>query len=240
MLKPVDFDPNKKYPGILTVHGGPRATFGSVYFHENQAFANAGYFVFYTNPVGSEGRGNAFADLSGRYGTIDYEDLMAFTDEVLKRYPQIDEKRLGFMGGSYGGFMANWVIGHTDRFAAAASQRSISNWISLSMTTDIGYSFDLQETAADPWTAPDKMWTCSPLKYANNAKTPTLFIQSDQDYRCYMGDALQMFSALRYFGVETRMCLFHGENHELSRSGKPKHRVRRLKEMMDWFEKYLK
>lgn len=240
VLKPVDFDPNKKYPGILTVHGGPRATFGSVYFHENQAFANAGYFVFYTNPVGSEGRGNAFADLSGRYGTIDYEDLMAFTDEVLKRYPQIDEKRLGFMGGSYGGFMANWVIGHTDRFAAAASQRSISNWISLSMTTDIGYSFDLQETAADPWTAPDKMWTCSPLKYANNAKTPTLFIQSDQDYRCYMADALQMFSALRYFGVETRMCLFHGENHELSRSGKPKHRVRRLKEMMDWFEKYLK
>ena len=240
VMKPADFDPEKSYPAILTVHGGPRATFGPVFFHENQVFANAGYFVFFTNPVGSDGRGNVFGDLSGRYGTVDYEDCMAFTDEVLKRYPQIDEKRLGIMGGSYGGFMTNWVIGHTDRFAAAASQRSISNWISLSMTTDIGYSFDLQETAGDPWTNPEQMWICSPLKYANRVKTPTLFIQSDQDYRCYMGDALQMFSALKYFGVEARMCLFHGENHELSRSGKPLHRVRRLKEMMDWFEKHLK
>ena len=240
VMKPAGFDPEKKYPALLTVHGGPRATFGPVFFHESQAFANAGYFVFFTNPVGSDGRGNAFADLSGRYGTVDFENCLAMTDEVLKRYPQIDEKRVGIMGGSYGGFMCNWAIGNTDRFAAAASQRSISNWISLSMTTDIGYSFDLQETAGDPWNSPDKMWVCSPLKYAHKAKTPTLFIQSDEDYRCYMGDALQMFSALKYFGVETRMCLFHGENHELSRSGKPSHRVRRLSEMMEWFEKYLK
>ena len=240
VMKPAGFDPEKKYPALLTVHGGPRATFGPVFFHESQAFANAGYFVFFTNPVGSDGRGNAFADLSGRYGTVDFENCLAMTDEVLKLYPQIDEKRVGIMGGSYGGFMCNWAIGNTDRFAAAASQRSISNWISLSMTTDIGYSFDLQETAGDPWNSPDKMWVCSPLKYAHKAKTPTLFIQSDEDYRCYMGDALQMFSALKYFGVETRMCLFHGENHELSRSGKPSHRVRRLSEMMEWFEKYLK
>ena len=240
VMKPAGFDPEKKYPALLTVHGGPRATFGPVFFHESQAFANAGYFVFFTNPVGSDGRGNAFADLSGRYGTVDFENCLAMTDEVLKRYPQIDEKRVGIMGGSYGGFMCNWAIGNTDRFAAAASQRSIPNWISLSMTTDIGYSFDLQETAGDPWNSPDKMWVCSPLKYAHKAKTPTLFIQSDEDYRCYMGDALQMFSALKYFGVETRMCLFHGENHELSRSGKPSHRVRRLSEMMEWFEKYLK
>ena len=240
VMKPAGFDPEKKYPALLTVHGGPRAAFGPVFFQESQAFANAGYFVFFTNPVGSDGRGNAFADLSGRYGTVDFENCLAMTDEVLKRYPQIDEKRVGIMGGSYGGFMCNWAIGNTDRFAAAASQRSISNWISLSMTTDIGYSFDLQETAGDPWNSPDKMWVCSPLKYAHKAKTPTLFIQSDEDYRCYMGDALQMFSALKYFGVETRMCLFHGENHELSRSGKPSHRVRRLSEMMEWFEKYLK
>lgn len=240
VMKPADFDPNKTYPGILTVHGGPRATFGPTYFHESQAFANAGYFVFFTNPVGSDGRGNAFGDLVGRYGTVDYDDLMAFTDEVLKRYPQLDEKRLGMMGGSYGGFMANWIIGHTDRFAAVASQRSISNWISLSMTTDIGHTFDCQETNGDPWTNPERMWIQSPLKYADKAKTPTLFIQSDEDYRCWMGDAIQMFSALKFFGVETRMCLFHGENHELSRSGKPTHRVRRLQEMMNWFEKYLK
>ena len=240
VMKPADFDPNKTYPGILTVHGGPRTTFGPTFFHESQMFANMGYFVFFTNPVGSDGRGNTFADLIGRYGTVDYDNLMAFTDEVLKRYPQLDEKRLGMMGGSYGGFMANWIIGQTDRFAAVVSQRSISNWITLSMTTDIGFTFDIEQVAGDPWSNLENMWIQSPLKWAHRAKTPTLFIQSDQDYRCYMADALQMFSALKYHGVDARMCLFHGENHELSRSGKPKHRVRRLTEMVNWFEKYLK
>lgn len=239
-IKPVDFDPEKKYPGILTIHGGPRATFGPTFFHESEAFANAGYFVFFTNPLGSDGRGNEFADITGKHGGIDFECCMAVTDEVLKRYPQLDEKRLGVMGGSYGGFMTNWVIGNTTRFAAAASQRSISNWISKCMTTDIGYYFNMDQIKADPWGSPEKMWEHSPLKYADMAKTPTLFIQSDEDYRCWMGDAIQMFSALKYFGVESRMCLFHGENHELSRSGKPRHRIRRLKEMMDWFDKYLK
>jgi acylaminoacyl-peptidase len=164
---------------------------------------------------------------------------MAFTDEVLARYPQIDEKRLGMMGGSYGGFMANWIIGHTDRFAAVVSQRSISNWITLSMTTDIGFTFDMEQVNGDPWTNLENMWIQSPLKWAHQAKTPTLFIQSDEDYRCYMADALQMFTALKFHGCEARMCLFHGENHELSRGGKPNHRVRRLTEMVNWFEKYL-
>ena len=240
VIKPADYDPNKSYPGILTIHGGPRATFGPTFFHENEVFANAGYFVFYTNPLGSDGRGNDFADITGKHGGIDFECCMAVTDEVLKRYPQIDEKRLGVMGGSYGGFMTNWVIGNTTRFAAAASQRSISNWISKCMTTDIGYYFNMDQIKADPWNSPEKMWYHSPLKYANMAKTPTLFIQSDEDYRCWMGDAIQMFSALKYFGVEARLCLFHGENHELSRSGKPTHRIRRMTEMMNWFEKYLK
>lgn len=239
-MKPVDFDPEKTYPGILTVHGGPRAVFGPTFFHENQVFANAGYFVFFTNPFGSDGRGNAFADITGKHGGIDFECCMAMTDEALKRYPQIDEKRLGIMGGSYGGYMANWAIGNTTRFAAAASQRSISNWVSKCMSTDIGHYFDLEQIAANPWTNIEKMWDMSPLKYADMAKTPTLFLQSDEDYRCWMADAIQMFSALKYFGVPTRLCLFHGENHELSRSGKPRHRVRRLREMMDWFEKYLK
>ncbi len=240
VIKPVNFDPNKTYPGILTIHGGPRATFGPTFFHESEVFANAGYFVFFTNPLGSDGRGNEFADITGKHGGIDFECCMALTDEVLKRYPQVDEKHLGVMGGSYGGFMTNWVIGNTTRFAAACSQRSISNWVSKCMTTDIGYYFNMDQIKADPWNSPEKMWQHSPLKYANMAKTPTLFIQSDEDYRCWMGDAIQMFSALKYFGVEARMCLFHGENHELSRSGKPKHRIRRMTEMMEWFEKYLK
>ena len=136
--------------------------------------------------------------------------------------------------------MTTWTIGNTTRSAAACSQRSIANWISKCMTTDIGYYFNMDQLAADPWNSPEKMWAHSPLKYADMAKTPTLFIQSDEDYRCWMGDALQMFSALKYFGVEARVCLFHGENHELSRSGKPKHRIRRMTEMMNWFDKYLK
>jgi len=135
------------------------------------------YFVFFTNPLGSDGRGNEFADITGKHGGIDFECCMALTDEVLKRYPQVDEKHLGVMGGSYGGFMTNWVIGNTTRFAAACSQRSISNWVSKCMTTDIGYYFNMDQIKADPWNSQEKMWQHSPLKYANMAKTPTLFIK---------------------------------------------------------------
>ena len=199
-----------------------------------------GYFVFFCNPRGSEGKGNAFADIRGIYGTIDYEDIMKFTDIVLEKYTNIDKSRVGVTGGSYGGFMVNWIIGHTDRFKCAASQRSISNWIDDFGTTDIGYYFNPDELGGDVCSGFDKLWEQSPLKYANNAKTPTLFIHSEEDYRCYQTQAFQMFTALKYYGVESRICLFKGENHELSRSGKPKHRVRRLKEITDWFEKYLK
>ena len=130
MLRPADFDPAKRYPGVLEIHGGPRGAYGTPFFHEMQALCGAGYVVFFCNPPGSEGYGEAFADLRGRYGTVDYDDLMAFTDHVLRTVPQLDPDRLAACGGSYGGFMCNWIAGHTDRFAAIASQRSISNWIS--------------------------------------------------------------------------------------------------------------
>lgn len=241
VLEPADYDPSKKYPGILNVHGGPKAVFGETFFHEMQFWASEGYFVFYCNPRGGDGKGNAFADIRGEhYGEWDYNDLMEFTDKVLEKYPQIDEKRIGMAGGSYGGFMANWIVGHTDRFAAVASQRSIANYLSKCLTTDIGYYHNLSAMMADPWTNMDRMWSNSPLKYADKAKTPTLFIQSDEDYRCWMADALQMMTALRMHGVDTRLCLFHGENHELSRSGKPKHRIRRLREITNWFDHYMK
>jgi acylaminoacyl-peptidase len=136
--------------------------------------------------------------------------------------------------------MTNWMIGHTGRFKAAASQRSISNWVSMGYTTDIGYFFEEDQMGTDPWIDIDKVWWHSPLKYADKVKTPTLFIHSAQDYRCWVPEALQMFTALKYFGVEARMCLFKGENHELSRSGKPKNRITRLREITDWFDKYLK
>ena len=165
---------------------------------------------------------------------------MLFTDKVLESYPAIDEKRVGVTGGSYGGFMTNWIIGHTGRFAAAASQRSISNWLSFYETSDIGYFFAADQVDGTPWTAMEKLWDQSPLKYADKVTTPTLFIHSDEDYRCPLSEGMQMFTAIKDHGVDARMCIFKGENHELSRSGKPKHRIRRLAEITGWFDKYLK
>ncbi len=240
ILKPVNYDENKSYPAILDIHGGPKTVFGEIFYHEMQVWANEGYFVFFCNPRGGDGRGDEFADIRGKYGTIDYEDLMKFTDLVLKKYPQIDKCNIGVTGGSYGGFMTNWIIGHTDRFKCAVSQRSISNWISKFGTTDIGYYFNSDQNQSTPWDNPEKMWFHSPLKYANQAVTPTLFIHSEKDYRCWLAEGLQMFTALKYHGVDARLCMFKDENHELSRSGKPRHRVKRLEEMTNWFEKYLR
>ena len=238
VLKPRDFDPQKTYPAVFDIHGGPKTVYGPVFYHEMQLWANMGYFVFYCNPKGSDGRDNAFMDIRGHYGETDYQNLMDFTDAVLKAYPQIDAKRVCETGGSYGGFMTNWIIGHTDRFCCAASQRSISNWLSFWGVSDIGPYFAQDQNAGNPFDNPEKLWQHSPLRYAANVKTPTLFIHSDEDYRCPLAEGLQMYTALVEHGVPARLCMFHGENHELSRSGKPKHRVRRLTEITDWFEKY--
>lgn len=239
VLKPTDYEEGKEYPAILDIHGGPKTVYGDVFYHEMQVWVNMGYFVFFCNPRGGDGRGNEFADIRGKYGTIDYDDLMKFTDEVLKAYP-IDRSRVGVTGGSYGGFMTNWIIGHTDRFACAASQRSIANWFSKFGTTDIGYYFNVDQNASSPWENPEKLWWHSPMKYADKVKTPTLFIHSEEDYRCWLTEGIQMFTSLKYHGVPARLCMFRGENHELSRSGKPRHRVKRLEEMTNWFELYLK
>ncbi len=240
VLKPKDYDPSKKYPAVFDIHGGPKTVYGTVFYHEMQVWAGLGYFVFFCNPKGSDGRGDAFADIMGHYGETDYKNLLDFCDEVLRRFPAIDPARVCETGGSYGGFMTNWIIGHTDRFCACASQRSISNWLSFNGISDIGYYFVGDQNHADFYTDHAKLWEHSPLKYAKNVKTPTLFIHSDEDYRCPLDQGLQMYAALVDRGIPTRLCLFHGENHELSRSGKPKHRIRRLSEITNWFEKYAK
>ncbi|WP_044565979.1 alpha/beta hydrolase family protein [Anaerococcus provencensis] len=241
VLLPTKFDKNKKYPTILSIHGGPKTEFSDIFHHEHQVFANDGYIVIYTNPHGSSGNGVTFSDIRGLYGAKDYEDLMRFTDLAIEKYSQIDEKRMGVYGGSYGGFMTNWIIGHTDRFAAACAQRSISNWISFYGVSDIGYYFANDQTGAkDPWEDLEKMWDQSPLKYADKVVTPTLFIHSDEDYRCPLEQGLQMYTKIKLNGVDTKMYIFHGENHELSRSGKPKPRLKRLKEIKKWFDGYLK
>ena len=240
VLLPKDYDPNKTYPAVLDIHGGPKTVYGPVFYHEMQVWANMGYFVFFANPKGGDGRDNEFMDIRGDYGNTDFKNLMDFTDAVLAAYPQIDPARVCVTGGSYGGFMTNWVIGHTDRFCCAASQRSISNWLSFYGVSDIGFYFAPDQCGADFFKQPDQLWEHSPLKYAANVKTPTLFIHSDEDYRCPLEQGLQMYTAIRDQGVEARICLFHGENHELSRSGKPLHRVRRLTEITNWFEKHSK
>ncbi len=245
VLYPYEYEEGKKYPAVLDIHGGPKTVYGEIFYHEMQYWASKGYFVFFCNPIGGDGRGDEFADIRGKYGTVDYENIMDFTDAVLEKYPDIDRDKVCVTGGSYGGYMTNWIVGHTDRFCCAATQRSISNWISFNGVSDIGVWFGSDQQAADMYESFDhekveKLWWHSPLKYAANVVTPTLFIHSDEDYRCPLEQGIQFYTALRTRGVEARMCIFHGENHELSRGGKPKHRSRRLKEITDWFERFAK
>lgn len=243
VLLPENYEKKKSVPAVLDIHGGPRTVYGEVFFHEMQVWASEGYAVMFTNIPGSDGRDDEFADIRGKYGTIDYEALMAFTDAVLKKYDRIDPERVCETGGSYGGFMTNWIITHTDRFCAAAAQRSISNWVSFAFISDIGPFFSPDQCGAPGLYGDENtriMWERSPLRYAKNCKTPTLFIHSDEDYRCPLAEGMQMMQALAANGVETRMCVFHGENHDLSRSGKPYNRLRRLKEITDWFDQHTK
>ena len=240
VMKPVGYEPGKRYPGILHIHGGPKMVFGPGFHHEMQLWAASGFFVCYCNPRGSCGKGNAFADLQGKYGEVDFRDLMEFTDEVLRRYPEIDADRMGVAGGSYGGFMTNWVIGHTDRFRCAVSQRSIANYVGDYLLSDIGYYYVPDQQLGTIWEHPERLWKASPLTYADRVKTPTLFIHADKDYRCTLANGLEMFAALKLHGVESKLCMFYGENHDLSREGKPSNRISRLSEILHWMEEHLK
>lgn len=239
VLKPADFDPAKKYPAILFIHGGAKTLYTDVFFHEMQFLASKGYFVVYGNPRGSDGQGSLFARLQGNYGKPDYADLMKAMDTALERYPQIDKERLAVAGGSYGGIMTNWTVGHTDRFKCACAQRSISSMLTAFGAADNGFNFVREQMNADPWSNLDLLWEQSPLKYADRVKTPLLLIHADEDYRCHYVEAMQMFTALRYHGVESRICLIKGENHDLSRTGRPVQRIKRMYEIASWFDKYL-
>ena len=241
VLEPVGYVKGNNYPAILDIHGGPHTAYGNVFYHEMQYWANSGYYVIYCNPRGSAGRGDVFGDIRGNWGGIDYEDIMEFVDTALNEFPDIDRTRLGVTGGSYGGYMTNWIIGHTDRFKAAATQRSLFNLISDEGTSDCGMRFRKQHlNLAEGEDPMDKLWNMSPAKYIENAVTPTLIIHSEEDKRCWYAEGLQLFTALKQNGVEARMVLFKGENHELSRSGKPRNRIKRLKEITEWMNRFLK
>ena len=228
-----------KLPTVLYVHGGPKTAFGYSYMHEFQVFAAKGYAVLYTNPRGSDGYTEAFADIRKHYGERDYQDLMEAADHAVAHYPFVDGSRLAVAGGSYGGFMTNWVIGQTTRFKAAVTDRSIANWWTFWATSDIGPHFTKDQVGVDPWDDEETTMAKSPIRYIPRVTTPLLIVHSFEDLRCWHVEALQMYTSLKHHGKEVEMFLVPKDNHELSRGGKPKHRVARLKAYLRWFETHL-
>jgi dipeptidyl aminopeptidase/acylaminoacyl peptidase len=240
IIRPPDFQLGKKYPAVLEIHGGPRSIYGDAIYHEFQLLCAEGYVVMYTNPRGSGGYDENYAAvLDGHWGEVDYVDLMHFLDNALSQFDFIDPDRLGVTGGSYGGYMTNWIVTHTDRFKAAVSCRSTCNRLSHHGYSDFGFKHGISGNMGFPWKDEEKLMRQSPIRYASNAKTPTLLIHSENDLRCPMGQAEEFFIALKEVGVETELVRFPDETHELSRSGKPKHREERLNHILRWFRKHL-
>jgi dipeptidyl aminopeptidase/acylaminoacyl peptidase len=237
--KPPDFDPAKKYPLILNIHGGPHSAYGWVFDHEFQWMAAKGYVVLYPNPRGSTSYGQEFGNIiQYRYPGDDYKDLMAGVDEVLKR-GYVDPNKLGVTGGSGGGLLTDWTVGQTHRFHAAVSQRDISDWTSWWYTADFTL-FQPRWFKAPPFDDPQDYIKRSPITYIKNVDTPMMFILGDVDWRTPPGSGgEQMFRALKYMHKPTVMVHFPGESHELSRSGQPWHRVERLDHIVGWFDKWL-
>jgi len=238
-MKPVGWEAGKKYPMILTIHGGPAGMFGFDWYHEFQVYAAHGWAVFFTNPRGSTGYGEKFErGIINNWGGMDYQDIMAGVDAALKQNPWIDRDRLGVTGGSYGGFMTNWILGHTDRFKAAVTLRSLSNFISDEGTRDgaYGHEDDFKGLMFDEF---EQFWNASPLKYAKNVKTPTLILHSDNDFRVPLEQGEQWFRALKHYGVNAELVIFPRENHNLTRTGEPKHLVESMNWQVYWFERFL-
>jgi len=241
VMKPQDYVEGEKYPTIVQIHGGPLGIYGDGIYHEFQLMAATGYCVIYTNPRGSAGYGEEYgATLNGRHGTVDYKDIMDFTRDAVKRFPFIDSDRLGVTGGSYGGYLTNWIITQTDMFKAGVACRSTCNRYSHHGYSDFGFNHGPSGNMGYPWKDEDKLLSQSPLRFAKNVKTPLLLIHSENDLRCPVQQAEEFFVALMELGVDTELVRFPDENHELSRSGKPKHREERFCHILRWFDKYLK
>jgi dipeptidyl aminopeptidase/acylaminoacyl peptidase len=239
VMKPYDFDPSKKYPLVVEIHGGPATQYGYGFFHEMQLLAAAGYVVLCTNPRGSLGYGRDFSlAVRGAWGEKDSLDIMAGVDALLQK-GYIDEQRMGVTGGSYGGFMTNWLIGHNDRFKAAVTDRSVTNLASDFGSCDFGWTFADDELDTTPWEDLERYMHMSPISYVQNMHTPLLILHSEQDLRCSIEQAEQLFAALKYLGREVLFVRFEGQSHGLSRGGHPKLRLERLRHILGWFEKYL-
>ena len=239
ILKPPDFDPAKKYPLILEIHGGPHSAYGNIYTHEFQWMAAKGYVVLFTNPRGSTSYGQDFGNvIQYHYPGDDYKDLMAGVDEVVKR-GYVDANRLGVTGGSGGGLLTNWTITQTQRFKAAVAQRDIADWYGFWFTADFAL-FQPSWFRKAPWEDPQDYAARSPITHVANVTTPLMLVLGDQDYRTPPADGGEMmFRALKYRKIPTVMVRFPRENHELSRSGEPWHRVERLQHIVGWMDKWL-
>lgn len=242
IMKPVGFDDSslKKVPTILEIHGGPHMMYGHTFMHEFQLLTSKGYAVIFSNPRGGHGYGQEFVNACrGDYGGGDYRDLMETVDHALEKYAFIDESRLGVTGGSYGGFMTNWIVGHTDRFKAAVTQRSISNWVSFYGVSDIGPYFTEDQIGGDAWQDTELLWKHSPIAYVQQVRTPILILHGEQDLRCPIEQGEQYYIALKRLGRKTRLVRFPGASHDLSRGGHPSLRVARLSHIAGWMDEYL-
>ncbi|MEM1598399.1 MAG: S9 family peptidase [Pyrobaculum sp.] len=223
---------------VLYIHGGPKTAYGEGFMFEFHLLASRGYAVVFTNPRGSDGYGEEFADIRCRYGERDFQDLVEAVEYVLSHHP-LDKSRGAVAGGSYGGFMTNWIITHTDMFKAAITQRSICDWVSMYGTTDIGWYFVEDQICCTPWRGRELCIEKSPLYLADRVKTPTLIIHSIEDYRTWLDQGVMFFAALKLHDVDARLVLFPEENHELTRKGKPRHRVENFKEILNWLDSHV-
>lgn len=238
-VKPLGWQAGKKYPMVLVIHGGPEGMFGVDWYHEFQVYAAKGWAVFFCNPRGSTGYGEKFERGEiNNWGGMDYQDIMAGVDAALKQNPWVDPNDLGVTGGSYGGYMTNWIVSHTNRFKAAVTLRSLSNFISDDGTRDGAYGHEeyFKGIIFDDF---DQYWDASPLKYARNVHTPTLILHSDNDFRVPIEQGEQWFRALQHYGVPSEIVFFPRENHNLTRTGEPKHLVESLNWQLYWFDRYL-
>lgn len=246
VLLPPDHDPDRSYPALVNVHGGPFTQYANRFFDEVQIQARAGYIVVWSNPRGGSGREEAFGRaingpaLGGSgWGGVDYDDVMAVVDFALAAHPSIDPERVGILGGSYGGYMTSWAVGHTDRFAAACSERAVNDLLGLEHASDIAGSFR-QHLGVTHLDDPELYESMSPIRFVREITTPLLIVHSEDDLRCPIEQADQLFVALRMLGRDVELVRFPAEGHELSRSGSPAHRIQRAEIILEFFARHLR
>jgi dipeptidyl aminopeptidase/acylaminoacyl peptidase len=246
IMRPAGYKQGKRYPLLLNIHGGPYGQYGQTFFDEFQVYCGAGYAVAFSNPRGSSGSTEEWArairgpgEAGPGWGSVDYEDCLAVVDEAVRRFDFVDADRLGVIGGSYGGYMTSWIVGHTDRFKAAVSERAVNNFDSQWGSSDFGWDFK-GYTGKFLFEDLDLYRGVSPVSYAESIRTPLLILHSENDLRCPVEQAEHLFTTLRLLKRPVEFVRFPAESHELTRSGSPVHRVQRFELVLEWFDRYLK